>query len=307
MKKIGLWMYINDGGSIIQAKLKSKLEEFGYVVVNNFDLRSCFVFNDRVYTEQGVDLTSLDCLYHMNADEQSQHQLEILRTLEISGVKLINTFLSHEKARDKFITNFILRKNNIRVPNSALIPVQDNKIIKQIFEEYKTIILKPRNSHGGKGIQKFDNLESFMDFREFAKDHIANFYIEEYIDFIDHDYRIEVFNGKYIGSYARAKTHSFKTNISSGGIMTPYKVNQEQINMALKAVEVLGLTTTIVDFIKDRSGKDYILEVNPIMGIFVESGMRFSDKSSLRIPDVSYSNDEAKLNALVQYINNIIM
>lgn len=108
------------------------------------------------------------------------------------------------------------------------------------------------------------------------------------------------------GTYAREKTHTFKTNISSGGIMRPCSVSNEQISLAQKAVESLKITTSIVDIVTDRNKRNYILEVNPIMGIFVEAGMKYSDKSIIKNPDLSYSNDELKLNVLVNYIKQII-
>lgn len=160
--------------------------------------------------------------------------------------------------------------------------------------------------HGGKGIQKFTSYETFKDFQEFVNGYVDNFYFEEFIDFGDHDYRIEIFNGNVIGTYAREKTHTFKTNISSGGIMRPCSVSNEQISLAQKAVESLKITTSIVDIVTDRNKRNYILEVNPIMGIFVEAGMKYSDKSIIKNPDLSYSNDELKLNVLVNYIKQII-
>ena len=39
---------------------------------------------------------------------------------------------------------------------------------------------------------------------------------------------------------------------------------------------------------------------------FVEAGMKYSDKSIIKNPDLSYSNDELKLNVLVNYIKQII-
>lgn len=286
--------------------------QFKYVNNPYYKLIREFHGNDNIakicssQSSNGYDLTKLDCLYYMNADEQSEHQLEILNALSISGVKLINPYNSHINARDKFVSNFILRKNNISVPRASLIPYKDNDKIKVIFDLFKTVILKPRNRHGGKGIQKFTSYETFKDFQEFVNGYVDNFYFEEFIDFGDHDYRIEIFNGNVIGTYAREKTHTFKTNISSGGIMRPCSVSNEQISLAQKAVESLKITTSIVDIVTDRNKRNYILEVNPIMGIFVEAGMKYSDKSIIKNPDLSYSNDELKLNVLVNYIKQII-
>lgn len=68
MKKVGLWMYKNDGGDIIQERLKSKLIKNNIFVLNDFDLRDCYIVNDKILTSNGYDLTKLDCLYYMNAD-----------------------------------------------------------------------------------------------------------------------------------------------------------------------------------------------------------------------------------------------
>ena len=50
MKKVGLWMYKNDGGDIIQERLKSKLIKNNIFVLNDFDLRDCYIVNDKILT-----------------------------------------------------------------------------------------------------------------------------------------------------------------------------------------------------------------------------------------------------------------
>ena len=50
MKKVGLWMYKNDGGDIIQERLKSKLIKNNIFVMNDFYLRDCYIVNDKILT-----------------------------------------------------------------------------------------------------------------------------------------------------------------------------------------------------------------------------------------------------------------
>lgn len=59
-----------------------------------------------------------------------------------------------------------------------MIPYKDNDKIKVIFDLFKTVILKPRNRHGGKGIQKFTSYETFKDFQEFVNGYVDNFYLK---------------------------------------------------------------------------------------------------------------------------------
>jgi ribosomal protein S6--L-glutamate ligase len=75
MKKIGLWMYSNDGGDMVQNELINELKLLDCEVMPSFDMRDCYCLNGKVYTGDGFDLTKLDVLYHMNADEQNIHQL----------------------------------------------------------------------------------------------------------------------------------------------------------------------------------------------------------------------------------------
>lgn len=308
MKKIGLWMYTNDGGNIVQKKLTSKLTSLGYEVINSFDMRDCYCFNDKVYTKDGLDLTKLDVLYHMNADEQNNHQQDILKAIELSGVKVINDTESFFKCKDKFISNFILKNNNINVPESLLIP--NNVISKNLKEkliEFKSFLVKPRDNYGGYGIIKFNDIEQFEDYFLATKNFYSNYYIEKFIDFNDHDYRVEIFDNKIVGSYSRSKNHSFKTNISSGGSLNSVHIENEEKNIALQAAKIMGITSTIIDMVKsNKDGKFYILEVNPLLGIFVQACIKSGDRNiSKNFSDKNSYNDDVKLQSIVNYIKTI--
>lgn len=308
MKTIGLWMYNNDGGNIIQKKLIKELKLSGFEVINSFDMRNCYCLNGKVYTEDNMDLTKLDVLYHMNADEQNNHQQDILKAIELSGVKVINDTRSFFKCKDKFITNLILKNNNINVPESLLIPNNTiSKTIKEKLIEFKSFLVKPRDNYGGYGIIKFNDVEQFEDYILATKNFYSNYYIEKFIDFNDHDYRVEIFDNKIVGSYSRSKNHSFKTNISSGGHLNSINIGSEEKNIALKAAKAMDITSTIIDMVKSKENdKFYVLEVNPLLGIFVQSCIRSGERN---IPknffDKNSYNDDIKLQAIVDYIKKV--
>ncbi|NGX48811.1 MAG: Ribosomal protein S6--L-glutamate ligase [Candidatus Anoxychlamydiales bacterium] len=308
-KTIALWMYRNDGGDIIQEKLKTLLENENIKVINNFDMRECYSLNGRVYTQDGFDLSSVDAFYHMNMDEFSEYQNEILQALELSGVKTINTSRAFNTAKDKFITNLLLTKNGINVPPAMLVNPKNAPILaKDIFDKWKIIIIKPTGNHGGKGIIKFDDLEQFKDFVEATKDSYKSYYIEKFIDFDEHDYRVEIFKNKVIWCYCRGKNiHSFKTNISSGGHLISDIPSKEFEEIALKATKIIDIDTTIVDMIRSKEdGKIYILEVNPIMGIFLESFLKYSNKVKERTSYGSLLQDEKKLALLTKHLISLV-
>lgn len=306
MPKVGLWIYENDGGIHIKKKIVKKLKDKGYEVVTNFDMRNCYLKNGKVYTEDDISLSDVDIFYHMNADEQNDFQNDILRMLEISGVKVFNNYDAFMKCKDKVIANTILRQNDVLVPNSYLINNHCSfEELEKIIKEFGTIIIKPRKNHGGKGILKIDNMESFWDYYVASKNYIDNYYIEEYVDFSENDYRVEIFDGKVVSTYCRGKNGSYKTNISSGGKMLDKEVPEYCKEIALKCAKVLGITTTIVDMIKsNKDGKIYVLEVNPIMGIFLEEGMKAGTKMPVTkdIPD-RFKTDKKKIEAIINYID----
>lgn len=309
MKKVGIWMYENDNGINIKKKLVSILEKKGYKVYADFDMRECYLKEGKVYTKDNFCLSDVDIFYHMNADEQNTFQNDILRLLELSGVHVFNNYQSFIYCKDKVISNLLLRKNNILVPPSLLINNNLKKEdLKKIIDNWGSVILKPRTNHGGKGIIKIDNYEMLCDIYEATKPLVDNYYMEKYIPFNKHDYRVEIFNGEIIGTYCRGKCGTYKTNISSGGSMQDISVPDEFKKIALKAAKILGVTTTIVDMIiSEEDGKIYVLEVNPIMGIFLEEGMKAGTKMPIQknIPD-SYKTDNVKIQKIVNYIDSYL-
>ncbi|OJH34358.1 hypothetical protein BON30_44065 [Cystobacter ferrugineus] len=296
-------MYRNDGGDEIVAALSAALVKRGHTVIENCDLPRCIVMNGQVINPDGVNLSELDLLYHMNVDEQTEHQMEMLGAVERSGVTLVNSFQACMKARDKFVTNQLLRQAGLSVPPSALVPSNVLSPVRKLFDQWGKLLVKSRFGHGGKAIALFDNYDQFVDFSQFTASSTPNYYLEKFIHFGEHDYRVELLDGAVIGGYARSRTHPFKTNVSAGGKMTPMPPSREHQELARSAAAVLGITTTIVDIIRCAdTGQDYITEVNHIMGIFVEAGMRRSPKTVVKTVDPSFAYDEKKLKMLTDYL-----
>lgn len=308
MSHIGLWFYRNEGGDFILQKIKAQLKNLNHAVFDSFDMRECYVSSGRVYTRDGFDLSSLDFLYYMNADEQTNHQREILRIIELSGVPIINSFSSFDNCQDKFIANFLLRQSGINVPPAMLIPTNVTfEFVKEIFNEWEALVLKPRRSHGGKGIQKFESAERFFDFISSVEGFYDNFYIEKFISFGEKDFRVDLINGEVVGGYSRKKNHSFKTNVHENAEMLPIPPTEDRIAYAKKASEILGITCTIIDMlISEDDGKLYIIEVNPLLGVFTEIGLIVGVNTIQSAKDIHpiFAYDDKKIKMLVNYLDH---
>jgi ribosomal protein S6--L-glutamate ligase len=306
MAKIGLGMYDNDGGAVIEARLTASLEALGHRIVGKIDLSDSATRDGRVYTQDGRDLSELDVFFFMDADRQSLNQVDQLHALERSGVQVINAPGAYGAARDKPTANQILRNVGINVPRSALLtPKTLARDAAALIRDWGALVLKPRVRHGGYGIVCFTDAGQLADFCQ-VETSVDNYYCEEFIPFGDLDMRVEIAAGMGIGGYSRRRTHAFKTNVSSGGIMTPNPPDSALCTLAEDAARAIGLDYSIVDFLRDeRNGRVTVVEVNPILGIFVEEAMRVSPKTSLREVDPSYALDARKLEILADHLDRL--
>lgn len=285
-----------------QKRFISKLQEYGYEIVTDFDMRRCYCFDNKIMTEDGRELNNVDLFYHMNVDERNEHQNSILHALEIAGVKIINPYNVFETTRDKFISNFQLRKAGILVPPSILIASDfSSEIISKLFDEWGSILLKPRRNAGGKGIMKFDCFERFMDFCIASKLFYHEYFLQKFIEFEKQDYRVEFIGDKMVGFYSREKRHSFKTNVQGGAMFIQHQYDEEIIALASNSARALGIPLTIVDMIRSaKDGRLYVLEVNENVGSFVEGRAK---QLGMKINNGFEGYDDKKIQMLVDYID----
>jgi ribosomal protein S6--L-glutamate ligase len=306
MARIGLCIYPNDGGDVIERRLTERLCRMGHAVTGQIDMRAAYLWNGRVFTEGNRDLSALDAFYHMDADRQSPNQFDQLFALERSGVAVTNRPAAYAMARDKPTANQVLRKAGFTVPKSALMTSAElQRQAGRMIREWGAVVVKPRARHGGYGIMRFAEEGSLADFAQLGTE-AGNFYCEEFIPFGDSDIRVEVAAGIGIGGYSRRRRHAFKTNICSGGIMTPNPPDAALIELAEAAARVIGLDYTILDLLKDeRSGAITIIEINPLLGIFVEEAMRVSPKTDMREVDPSYALDQRKEELICAHLDRL--
>jgi len=311
-KTIGVWMYTNECGYVIRQQLVDRLIANNFDVVYDFDMRECFCLNGEVFTKNHINLSKLDALYFMNAEERNSHQDDILKALAKTGVKIINDYEAYWNANDKFIANTMLRAKGISVPEALLIPSNTNKeLLQSIFIKWQKIVIKPRSSLGAEGIIKFDDFEQFYDFYKATENFYNSFYIEKFVNFIDRDIRVEVFNGKVIGEgFSRVKTHSYKTNAKAGGIVTCFPASQVAQQLAVDAVNALGTTASVVDMVYDIDKQALcVIEVNPFLGLFFGAYFDSENNQHTQSQDVYeyFKNlDELKIDAITKHIIAII-
>ncbi|BAF70003.1 ATP-grasp domain-containing protein [Nitratiruptor sp. SB155-2] len=285
---VGIWMYQNGGGDVIEEKMSRRLEEMGHEVEKGINLRYAVAESVRMLF-QDLNLYDLDCFFSYNAGEQTKYQVYMYETLD-RHVPCINNFKGFRISEDKFQTNDLLRKNGIRTAEYFLCHREDIDTIRQKVLEWGKAVFKTVDGWGGLGMalvdskDKLDMILPFLNQTDFRF-----FYIEKFIDYDGSDYRIDLVDGEFIACYGRkAKKGDWRTNVTSGGSVILRDCDEEVIEIAKKAAKAIDIEIAGVDLVYDREHEEYVvLEVNGIPAFATpeqeKMGLDFNDKKIEKI------------------------
>lgn len=291
MRQVGIWMYQNGGGDVIEKKLVKKLYDRGIDTVTGLNLRDAVAKNSGIYINN-LKLNDLDLFYSYNAGEQTVYQMYLYETLNKS-IPMINNYNSFALTEDKFKTSFLLSQNGVASSEFYLCHRDEKEKIKDIFNKWGKMVFKPVDGWGGVGmvlidsVEKFDLILPFLNQTDFRF-----FYVEKFLDYDGSDYRVDVVDGEIIGCYGRqAREGDWRTNITSGGSVIKRELNDDIAKVALDATRITGLEIAGIDIIYDRSREEYIvLEVNGIPAFATPDqeklGIDFNDKKIDKIVEL---------------------
>ncbi len=294
-RTIGMWLYQNGGGDIIQEKIIERLNEKGIEVISNINLRDAIAKNGHILYERdgkNIKLDKLDLFFSYNAGEQTQYQMYLYKALS-KVIPMINSFESFELTEDKFHTSFVLRRNKIQTADYKLCHRDDTGQLKKIIKKWDKMVYKPTDGWGGVGLTKIENEETLDMLLPFLNQmDLRFFYVEKFIDYDNSDFRIDIVDGVYVGGYGRrAGGTDWRTNVTSGGSVFKREIPESVIELALNAAKVTGLDIAGVDIIYDRKKEEYIvLEVNGIPAFLTPEqekiGIDYNDKKIDLIVDL---------------------
>ncbi|MGV9171322.1 MAG: RimK family alpha-L-glutamate ligase [Promethearchaeia archaeon] len=190
-------------------------------------------------------------------------RLDVLRSLEKYGIRLINSRESLEIASDKFLTSVFLEKHHIPTPKTTICE-NAHDALKNFEILGEDVILKPLFGSKGIGVTRINN-------RAFAENVIYTladlnyvFYLQEFIEHFNRDIRILVLGNKAVAGMYRV-SESWKTNINAGAHSKPLKITSKLEQLAIRAAKAVKTEIAGVDIIESKEGL-YVLEVNSIPG-----------------------------------------
>lgn len=219
----------------------------------------------------------------------------LIKSIEESGVFMINRLTAMEQCQNKFSTSITLQKNDIPHPKTALVTNEESidVVHKKIGGKFP-IVIKTITGAEGIGVMIVDSMASMKSVLQGLWKYNAELILQEYMP-IDFDVRTLVLDGKIFASVKRLKTNSsdFRTNKALGNETEPYILNQKEKDLVLQAANTSGCYYSGVDHVI-VNGKVYILEVNGSPGSGASSYMSYYGDSDKKVSGTGLINNLVK-------------
>jgi ribosomal protein S6--L-glutamate ligase len=177
---------------------------------------------------------------------------------------IVNPPRSLEIAIDKFATLAHVAELGFSIPETIV--VQSRREAVDAFHELGgDCIVKPIFGGEGRGVMRIQNAElawtTFWTLEKLG----AVCYVQRFVSPGGSDTRLLVIGDDVIG-VRRQNNADFRTNVASGGFCQPIEPTKQQITMARRICQSIGLKFASVDLIDSQDGEPKVLEVNAIPG-----------------------------------------
>ncbi len=196
-----------------------------------------------------------------------EYTITILNQFKLNNVPTLNSAMAIYNTKNKLLTSQILLQH--KLPVAETLSIASFTKIKHITKILggPPYIIKILQGSQGNGVIYADNkysLTSVLDTLNFLGEEVI---IQRFIEESKKsDYRVLVLYGEIIGGMKRkAPKEDFRSNVHKGGTCTKVDIPQELKDLAIKAVDILGLDFAGVDFILTKRGP-VIIEVNSTPG-----------------------------------------
>ena len=188
--------------------------------------------------------------------------LSLISSFQNSQAFMINTRAAMLTCDNKLTTALLFEKFGLSTPRTAFVSNENN--IKTALDKVGgkfPIILKTLTGTQGVGVIKIESYEGLVATLQAMWKLEAEVLIQEFMP-SDFDVRTFVVDNKIFASTKRThSSYDFRSNTHRGAEAEPYKLNDEEMEMVLKAARLSRAYMVGVDHIIFKN-KPYLLEIN---------------------------------------------
>jgi len=211
--------------------------------------------------------------------ERVTKRISLIEHLEASGTLVVNPTQAYRHTKDKY--------SMIATLAGAGLPIPQTYVTEMAHWAYRAtcnleqVVYKPIVGSLGFGSMKFSNADMAFNAYKRLENLGQPLYLQEYLKKPGRDIRAFVIGGEVVASVFRiAEVGEWKTNVAQGGKSQSIGLSKELEELALRAVEALGLIYAGVDILETGNGP-VLLEVNASpswQGLQEASGVDVADR-----------------------------
>ena len=192
----------------------------------------------------------------------------IVRQFQEMDVFCANTAHGILNSRDKLRSLQVLSRHNIGIPRTTF--VRDKKDVIPAIERVggAPVIIKLIEGTQGIGVLLAESMKAAESIIELLQSQKQNVLIQKFVaESKGRDIRAFVVGDQVVAAMRRtADGQEFRSNVHRGGKAEAIELDQEYIETAVRAAQILGLRVAGVDMLESKSGPQ-VMEVNSSPGL----------------------------------------
>ena len=198
----------------------------------------------------------------------TRYGLAVLHQFELMGCATPNPSAAIARARDKLRAHQLMAAEGIGMPVTVFGDNPDDTADLLSMLGPPPHVIKLNESTQGAGVMLTEKPSASRSVVEALRGLYANFLVQEFIGEAEGaDLRCFVIGGEVVAAMRRqAPAGDFRSNLHRGGSGEAAVASDEQVAVAVRAAQVLGLGVAGVDLIPSRRGP-LVLEVNASPGL----------------------------------------
>lgn len=251
-------------------RLREAATQRGHLV-DILDPASCYMSINTAASSMyylGQELACYDAVIPRIGSAMTYYATAVLRQFELLGSYPLNESLAVNRARDKLLSMQLLARAGIDLPRTGVAySVEDTgNLVDKVGGA--PLVIKLVEGTQGIGVVLAETRQAAESMIDAFRGLNAHILVQEYIkEAQGRDIRCLVIGDRVVAAIERqAKEGDFRSNLHRGGIPRVANITPQERNLAVKAVQTLGLNVAGVDILRSGRGP-LVMEVNASPGL----------------------------------------